>query len=311
MKRLLAGVCLIVALTACSGSSSSSETTMPDEAFAGKCSPTEKNPTLGLSAISDLYRVQVWDDANSNTPRQLEQIGDDPFANNSGYDMTVVESVAVSPKDCAIFVGACCEPVSGITFYEGEKKGEWLQLMGHLPAVSPDGELLALVAYEQLTISSTQSPDKVTTTFALPKADEATMYKTAWLNGDQVAVSGFTPKGAYVWIATISEGTVRPGELITDAVNWESENLWRVGLVGVDENENLVTRSAGKDDKDILDFRYADAFESHSTIEIPAATTSYVMSGRRTAMVNEKGVLSVWSGNGDPVQLGAGYVWAG
>jgi hypothetical protein len=27
--------------------------------------------------------------------------------------------------------------------------------------------------------------------------------------------------------------------------------------------------------------------------------------------VTEKGVLSVWAGNGDPVQLGAGYVWAG
>jgi hypothetical protein len=311
VKRIIVGVSALIALTACSGSSSSSETTMPDEVLAGKCSPTEKDPTLGLSAITDTYRVQVWDKANSTAPRQLEPIGDDPFANNSGYDMTVVESVAVSTKDCSIFVGACCEPVSGITFYAGKKKGEWLQLMGHLPSVSPDGELLALVAYEELTISSTQSPDKVTTTFALPKANEATMYKTAWINGDQVAISGFTPKGAYVWIATISEGTVRPGELITDAVNWESENLWRVGLVGVDENENLVTRSAGTADKDILDFRYADAFESHSTIEIPAGTNSYVMSGQRTAMVNEKSVLSVWTGNGDPVQLGTGYVWAG
>lgn len=308
MKRLIAVVLLV--LSACStNSGETSENTAPE--FAGKCVPTAKNPSLGLAAISNKYRVHVWDDATLKTHRELEQIGDDPFANNSGYDMTVVESVAVSQKDCTIFVGACCEPVSGITFYEGVTKGEWLQLTGHLPAISPDGELLALVAYEELTISSTQAPGKVTKTFALPKADEATMYKTAWVNGDQVAVSGFTPTGAYVWIATISEGTVRPGGLITNAVNWESENLWRVGLVGVDENENLVTRTIGVETKDIIDFRYAEAFESHSTIEIPAGTTSYVMSGRRTAMVNEKGVLSVWSGNGDPVQLGTGYVWAG
>jgi hypothetical protein len=183
--------------------------------------------------------------------------------------------------------------------------------MGHLPAISPDGEQLALVAYEELLISSTARPDKTSMTIALPKANEATMYKSAWINGDQVAISGFTPKGAYVWIATVSEGTLRPGELITDTVNWESEELWRVGLVGADENENLVTRRVGSAEKDILDFRYAEAFESHSSIEIPRGTTSYVMNGQRSAMVNEKGVLSVWAGNGDPVQLGAGYVWAG
>jgi hypothetical protein len=264
-----------------------------------------------MSAITENYRVRVWDNPATNTPRELEQIGDDPFAESTGYDLTVVESVAVSPKDCKVFVGACCEPVSGITFYEGKKKGEWLQLVGHLPAISPDGEQLARVAYEELLISSTSTPEKTSTTIALPKANEATMYQSVWINGDQVAISGFTPKGAYVWIATISEGTLRPGELITDTVNWESENLWRVGLVGADENENLVTRRMGADKNDILDFRYAEAFESHSSIEIPLGTISYVMNGQRSAMVTEKGILSVWAGNSDPVQIGAGYVWAG
>jgi hypothetical protein len=309
MKRLLA--IAVIALSACSSSTTAPSNTDGDTALVGACAATLEKPTLGLSAITEKYRVRVWDDPDSAKPRELEQIGDDPFAESSGYDMTVVESAAVSPKDCTIFVGACCEPVSGITFYAGKEKGEWLQLMGHLPAISPDGEQLALVAYEELLISSTATPEKTSTTIALPKADEATMYKSVWINGDQVAISGFTPKGAYVWIATISEGTLRPGELITDTVNWESENLWRVGLVGADENENLVTRRVGAAEKDILDFRYAEAFESHSSIEIPRGTTSYVMNGQRSAMVTEKGVLSVWAGNGDPVQLGAGYVWAG
>ena len=265
MKRFIAGMCAVLVLTACSGQNNASENSIAPETQSGKCAPQQKNPWLGLAAISDTYRVQVWDDPVSNTPRELEQIGDDPFAENSGYDLTVVESVAVSQKDCTIFVGACCEPVSGITYYQGTKEGEWLQLMGHLPAVSPDGELLALVAYEELIVSATQSPDKVQKTFALPKANEATIYKSTWLNGDQVALSGFTPQGAYVWIATLSEGTVGPGQLITDEVNWESENLWRTGLVGYDEFENLVTRSAGSGTTDVLDFRYVEARDSHST----------------------------------------------
>ena len=309
MKRLL--VVAVVLLTACSSTTESPSDTEKDTAVVGACAATIEKPTMGLSAITEQYRVRVWDDPSSSTPRELDQLGDDPFAQTTGNDLTVVESVAVSPKDCTVFVGACCEPVSGITFYEGKKKGEWLQLMGHLPAISPDGELLALVTYEELLISSVATPDKPSATIALPKANEATMYKSAWINGDQVAISGFTPKGAFVWIATVSEGTLRSGELITDTVNWESEDLWRVGLVGADENENLVTRRDGAEGKDILDFRYAEAFESHSTIEIPRGTASYVMNGQRSAMVTEKGVLSVWAGNGDPVQLGAGYVWAG
>ena len=309
MKRLL--VVAVVLLSACSSTTKSTPDNEKDTAVVAACAATIEKPTMGLSAITEKYRVRVWDDPSSNTPRELDQLGDDPFAQTTGNDLTVVESVAVSPKDCTVFVGACCEPVSGITFYEGKKKGDWLQLMGHLPAISPDGELLALVAYEELLISSVATPDKPSTTIALPKANEATMYKSAWINGDQVAISGFTPKGAFVWIATVSEGTLRSGELITDTVNWESEDLWRVGLVGADENENLVTRRDGAEGKDILDFRYAEAFESHSTIEIPRGTASYVMNGQRSAMVTEKGVLSVWAGNGDPVQLGAGYVWAG
>ncbi|CAB4671871.1 unannotated protein [freshwater metagenome] len=309
MKRLL--VVAVVLLSACSSTTKSTPDNEKDTAVVAACAATIEKPTMGLSAITEKYRVRVWDDPSSNTPRELDQLGDDPFAQTTGNDLTVVESVAVSPKDCTVFVGACCEPVSGITFYEGKKKGEWLQLMGHLPAISPDGELLALVTYEELLISSVAAPEKPSTTIALPKANEATMYKSAWINGDQVAISGFTPKGAFVWIATVSEGTLRSGELITDTVNWESEDLWRVGLVGADENENLVTRRDGAEGKDILDFRYAEAFESHSTIEIPRGTASYVMNGQRSAMVTEKGVLSVWAGNGDPVQLGAGYVWAG
>jgi hypothetical protein len=309
MKRALFILCALVWLPSCSNGNDA--TVEKKVVINGQCVPSEKNPTLGLAAITDKYRVRVWDDASTTESRDLEQIADDPYANNTGYDLTVVESVVVSPKNCQIFVGACCEPVSGITFYEGENKGEWLQLTGHLPAISPNGGLLALVGYEELTVSSVDTPDKVSATIGLPKADVATMYQTAWLNDDQVAVSGFTSKGAFVWIATISERTIRPAQLITADVNWQSENLWRVGLVGVDENKNLVTRVIGTDGNDILQFWDAESFETRSTSNISDTTVTYIINGSRRTSVDKEGVLNVWWGTGSPLPVGDDYSWAG
>ena len=309
MKRALFFLFALVCVASCSNS----KDVAADKKVATtrQCVPSEKNPTLGLAAITDKYRVRVWDDATKTESRELEQIADDPYSNNTGYDLTVVESVAISAKNCKIFVGACCEPVSGITFYEGENKGEWLQLTGHLPTISPDGERLALVGYEELTVSSVDAPDKVSTTIGLPKADEATMYQTAWLNGNQVAVSGFNSKGASVWIATISEGTLRPAELITGEMNWGHDNLWRVGLVGVDENDSLVTRVIGTEGNDVLQFRDAESFEIRSTQNISDTIVTYTINGARHATVDKEGVLSVWWGTGSPLQIGNDYSWAG
>jgi hypothetical protein len=309
MKRALFFLFALVCVASCSNSNDVATEKKVEN--SGRCMPSKENPTLGLAAITDKYRVRVWDDAKATEARELEQIADDPYSNNTGYDLTVVESVALSGKNCKIFVGACCEPVSGITFYEGENKGEWLQLTGHLPTISPDGERLALVGYEELTVSSVDAPDKVSTTIGLPKADEATMYQTAWLNGDQVAVSGFTSQGALVWIATISKGTLRPAQLITDEMNWGHDNLWRVGLVGVDENKNLVTRVIGTEGNDILQFRDAGSFEIRSTQNISDTIVTYIINGDRRATVDKEGVLSVWWGTGSPLQIGSDYSWAG
>jgi hypothetical protein len=309
MKRALFFLFALVSVSSCSNSN---DVGAEKKAVnTGQCVPSEENPPLGLAAITDKYRVRVWDDALATEARELEQIADDPYSNNTGYDLTVVESAALSTRDCKIFVGACCEPVSGITFYEGKNKGEWLQLTGHLPAISPDGERLALVGYEELTVSSVDAPDKVSTTIGLPKADVATMYQTAWLNDDQVAVSGFTSQGALVWIATISKGTLRPAQLITDEMNWGHENLWRVGLVGVDENKNIVTRVIGTEGNDILQFRDAESFEIRSTSNISDTIVTYIINGDRRATVDKEGVLSVWWGTGSPLQIGSDYSWAG
>jgi len=309
MKRALLSLCALIFLASCSNST---DVAIEKEVEnTGRCAPSAENPTLGLSAITDEYRVRVWDDPTSTDARDLEQIADNPSSNNSEYDLTVVESVAVSAKDCTIFVGACCEPVSGITFYEGENKGEWLQLIGHLPTVSPDGEQLALVGYEELTISSVANPDKVLTTIALPKADVATIYRAQWINKDDVALSGFTNDGAYLWIASRSIKSLREGVQISDTIDDAAHGMSLVGLIGVDENNNIVTQDIAAEQQTVVEYRYPDSLAISSSDTLSGFVRSYVMRGERSVMVSDNGALTTWFGNGNPMSLAGKYNWAG
>lgn len=306
-RRFVAVVVAGIVLAAC-GSKSSSKTE-DIETPVGKCSPTTDNPTLGMAAINREYQVMVWNDSTSKTPVTLPQIGDDPFSDNTGADLTVVETVAVSPKTCDVFVGACCEPVSGITFYDKDNDGVWDMLTGHLPTISPDGDLLARIAYEELFISPVSDPEKVNVTIGLPKADVATIYRAQWINGDEIALSGFTKDASKLWIARMSDGTLREAATLSTTVTWNSDKLWRVGLVGVDESGNVVTQNVN-DDKGIVEFRYPESFEVFSTDDVPQNVMSYVMSQSRSAMVNNAGVLTTWFGNGDPQTIDGQFVWA-
>ena len=312
MKRLVA-IALLV-LSACSNHSSDvSEDTVAE--FAGKCAPTAQNPALGLAAVTDNFRVHVWTNTESTTPVVLEQLGDIPSESNDGFDLSIVETAAISPKDCSVFVGACCEPVSGITYYRGEEKGEWLQLYGRLPAVSLDGELLAIVGYEKLTISSTANPSVVNATITLPPADQVWVERVQWINGDEVAVTGVKKNGMYVWIARMSDGTLREAFRITKDIHQNTGAISAVGIVGVDEMENIVTENVkvGENgvEKKFLEYRYLDSFQPFATTALPDDVINYRMSLGRTSMVLNNRALSIWFGNADPVQLDTGYVWAG
>ncbi len=309
MKRALLFLGVLVCVASCSNSTDIA--VEKEVANTGRCAPSEENPTLGLAAITDKYRVRVWDDPATTASRELEQIGDDPYSNNTGYDLTVAESVAISPLNCEIFVGACCEPVSGITFYEGKNKGEWLQLTGHLPTVSPDGELLALVGYEELTISSVEAPDKVSTTIALPKADVATIYRAQWISNDDVALSGFTNDGAYLWIASQSTKSLREGVQISSTIDDAAHGLSLVGLIGVDENNNVVTQNIADEQQTVVEYRYPDSLAISSSDTLSGFVRSYVMRGERSVMVSDNGALTTWFGNGNPLSLAGKYNWAG
>ncbi len=310
MRRLIVIVVAAVLVTSCGGPTTTPDGT-PNDVLQGKCSPSEKNPTLGLAAIDNNYHVRVWDSPEMSTPRDLGIVGDDPFANTTGSDLTVVESVAISPKTCDVFVGACCEPVSGITFYDKENDGKWETIMGHLPAISPDGELLARVAYEELLISSVSNPENTTAVISLPKANEATMYRTRWINGDEIALSGFTKDGAFMWIARMSEGTLREAAKLSTSVTWNSDKMWSVGIVGVDESSNVITQAAESGSQTQIQYRYPESLELHKTDDLPAGVMTYVIAGERSAMVSNNGVLTVWWGNGDPIAVDGQYVWAG
>jgi hypothetical protein len=307
-RRSVACLLAVVALTACGTESSS--TSEETDAPVGKCSPTANNPTLGMAAINRDFRVVVWNDPSSKIPVTLEQIGDDPFSENTGADLTVVETVAVSPKTCEVFIGACCEPVSGITFYNQQGNGEWETLMGHLPSISPDGELLARVAYEELLISSVSNPEETTVTIGLPTADIATIYRAQWISGDEIALSGFTKDAAKLWIARMSDGTLRDAATLSSTVTWNSDKMQRVGLVGVDELGNVVTQNVNNN-SGIIEFRYSESLETFSTDDLPKNVMSYVMLQSRSAMVTDAGVLTTWFGNGDPQTLVGQFVWAG
>lgn len=312
MKRLVA-IALLV-LSACSTQSSgTSEETVAE--FAGKCAPTAKNPALGLAAVTDNYRVHVWTNPESTKPVVVEQLGDVPSESNDGFDLSMVETAAVSSKDCSVFVGACCEPVSGITYYRGEKKGEWLQLYGRLPAISPDGELLAIAGYENLTISSTTNPSVANATIALPPADEVWVERVQWMNGDEVAITGAKKDGIYVWIARMSDGTLREAFRITKDIHQDTGAISAVGIVGTDEMGNIVTENVtlGENgvEKKFLEYRYLDSFQTFTTTALPDDVVRYRMNLGRTSMTVKNRALSIWFGNADPVQLGAGYVWAG
>lgn len=299
-------------LASCSSAQSTPTTTTEPALPQGKCSATTDNPTLGLAAITDAFLVRAWTNPNTSDYTEFVRIGDDPFATppTQGGDLTVVETATVSIATCAVFVGTCCEPVSGITFYGGETTGEWQMLMGRLPAISPDGERLSVVAYEQLVIAPVRTPEETSAVIPIPTGETVNFLGAHWLNVEQVALLGATADGVYMWVATVVDNAVSEPVLITNSVNWLSDNLNQVEFVGVDENGNIAVR-VPRATSQVIEYRYPDSFEVRSSTPLGTPVLSYRTTLDRSAMVTNTGVLSVWSGNNNPAQVGAGYVWAG
>jgi hypothetical protein len=139
----------------------------------------------------------------------------------------------------------------------------------------------------------------------------ATIYRAQWINNDDVALSGFTNDGAYLWIASQSTKSLREGVQISDTVDNAAHGMSLVGLIGVDENNNVVTQNMATEQQTVVEYRYPDSLAISSSDTLSGFVRSYVMRGERSVMVSDNGVLTTWFGNGNPLSLAGKYNWAG
>jgi hypothetical protein len=310
MLRRLLVVVTVVTLAACGSSSSQTSTSTSTTVAPGpSCVATKENPSLGMVAITDKYQVHLWDRPGVTGHRDLPQIGDDPMSNDYGGDLTVVESVAVVPQTCAIFAGACCEPVIGVTFYGGETTGEWKTLFGRLPTVSPDGNHLAIVGLEDMTVSTTQAPDVPVKTFKFQGGDSNVMIDSMWIDNDRIVLLGYNDTGTHIWLATLSNGDITPSVLITKIVNTKRPDVTLVHLVGTDDKGNIVVMRPVEDAQELF-MLAPEMMDATSSKEFPKVVLSYFDNGARTVQVDEDGVLTLTGRGGPEQRFGRGYVWA-
>lgn len=310
---------VVVLLAACGGGDgessadtnppASSSTTVPGP----PCAPTTDEPWRGMAAITEDYVVRIWD-KGTDQPTELQRIGDDPRSDNVEGDYNVVETVAVDPTTCRPFIGTCCEPVSGITYYDIDKPvEEWGILYGHYPTISPDATRIAYSGYEDVTVASLDDPQTALATIRQPGPEQATIYDMVWLTDDELVLLGFTADGAYLWRISVGAQTLADPVLITDTVTQSKGDIWSVGLVGVD-GEHLVVRAPG-DGGATLQRRSLDTLAVDSEEPFTSNERSYRVSAGRTMSVSEKGRLLAFPVGAEDAQFIGGtddlYVWAG
>lgn len=314
MFRRVAIVVGVLTLTACGSSNSEPTTTTaaPTTSTTPRppsCVATAENPSLGMAAITDAYRVRLWDRPGFDGYRDLPQIGDDPMSTETGGDLTVVETVAVVPQTCAIFAGACCEPVAGVTYYGGETTGEWKMIFGRLPTVSPDGRHVAVVGWEALSVHETDSPETEVASFKIPVGDSTVMIDSMWIDNDRIVLMGYTKVGTYIWLATMSNGDIRPAVLVSTKVNSESPDITAVHLGGTDDKGNIVVLRPVKNGQQLL-MLAPEMMDATSTRAFPRPLIAYFDNGTRTVEVDSDGGLIVTGEDGSAMKFGRGFLWA-
>lgn len=320
VRRSTLVVGALVVLAGCgSGEGSSADTTAPAAETtttvvpARPCEPTPDAPWRGMAAITEDYLVRVWNKGTQDYT-EYERIGDDPRSDTVMGDYNVVETIAVDPATCRVFVGTCCEPVSGITYYDVDQPvDKWGILYGHYPTISPDGSRIAYSGYEEVTIASLQDPQTAVATITQPGAEDATIYDMIWLTDDELVLLGFTSDGSYLWRATVSTATLSDPVLITDAVSLTKGEIWSVGLVGVDDGA-LVVRAPGEGGAR-LQRRALDTLGLDSDEPFTGKERTYRIVAGRVVSVLESGRLMAFPvGADDALAIGGPtdlYVWAG
>lgn len=292
------------------GSGSGSTTTT---APGPRCAPTVNEPWRGMAAITEKYRVRIWDKGTVDHT-ELPMIGNDPNNDATEGDYNVVETVAVDPNTCKPFIGTCCEPVTGITYYDIDKPvEEWGILYGHYPTISPDGTRIAYSSYEDVTVASLDDPGTALVTIKQPGPERATIYDMVWLGNDDLVLLGFTADGAWLWRISVSAKTLSDPVLITDAVSQSNGDLWSVGLVGVDDGR-LMVRAPGEGGSR-LQRRSLDTLELDSEEPFTGKERTYRIAAGRVVTVLESGRLMAFPMGAEDAPTVGGpedlYIWAG
>lgn len=306
--------CIAVALlSACGAQASTIEQPRTTIAVVASrsCGASPDTSLSGVAAVTDGGVVRVWSTEGLGEFFELPVVGDDPKSPPTEGDGTYVESVAVVPGTCAVFVGLCCEPASGLTKWFATPETEPVSLFGRLPAVSPDGARIALVGYGQLLVTSVDTPDEEGLTIALPASDGFTVVDMVWLDSDRLVLLVEGERGTQLQTVVVSEGAFRQRVLVDAKSDWSTTGVTGVALIGISRGDLLLGSISGG--VNVIDRRDAATLESVGREKPFYTTYRWIRRVKsHTVFISSEGFLSAMKdGDEDPTPIGTKYFWAG
>lgn len=241
---------LIAAAALAGGCSADDSASLTSASGTRSCVATDADPQLGTVAFSTAGFVRVWVEPGSTDYVELPRIGGDPNDMPTEGDPNIVSSLAVDPATCTVFVGLCCEPVSGSTYW-GRPEDDWSPdsahvLVGALPAVSPSGKYLALVGYEALSVYTLSDPETTTASVQLAAADDALYQDSMWL--DDATIALVSTRNGVVWYEEIdiASAAVTRSEMLGLQGGGTDGDVPSVALLGTAAEGDLVVAIDGE-----------------------------------------------------------------
>ena len=309
MRRIAGLALLLLAACGTDGDMSAGDTSTSSPAettpVAASCAPSVESPFNGISAVTDDGDVRVWVRPGPDGWIEFPDLGDDPDAPPTEGDGSYVESVAVVPSTCGVFVALCCEPVIGLTKWFETPDAAPVDLYGRLPAVSPDGTRVALVGLDTVAVRSVEDPAGAGTDIGLPGAGSGLVLDMMWIDGDRLALIMNVSGEVRLHVAVASEGTLRPGVPLAAGSTGVS-----AVLRGVIEGNVVVSERT--EETFIVESFDAASFGSTGTVPGDPDAPFVRRVGARTVTIARDGSLGAHAdGQIDPTPLGDGYWWAG
>ncbi|MFM7263581.1 MAG: hypothetical protein ACKO1X_07530 [Acidimicrobiales bacterium] len=195
--------------------------------------------------------------------------------------------------------------MSGLTKWYSSPGSDPVDLYGRLPAMSPDGERVALVGYDTVTVRSVADPTVESASIGLPGDGSSVVLDMMWLDGDRLAIVVNTGGSLFLHEAVISEGTMRPGIVLGAGMQPVSALL--VGLI-----DGALRVSERSEAAFLVESFDPSTLESLGSVPADPASPFVRRAGNRTVSITRDGTLIAHAdGQIDPTPLGSGYWWAG